>query len=300
MPDGGIDRGSGPPVVLIHGQPGEGADWAPLSDALAGRFRVLAPDRPGWGATGEPATDIAGNAAWLETLLARRLGDTPVIAVGHSFGGGVALSLAVAHPARVRALVLVGSIGHRAALTRLDHLLAQPAFGDPIVRAGTRALRATMRLARRLLAPEGLLARQGRGAAVLQRAERVSAVRVLAGEEPLPPEALRSFSIEQRALVRETAELEAALRTIAVPTVVVAGSRDLVVGVAAARALAEAVPGAELAILPGVGHLVPVEAPGRLADLVARYDRIAGATRAGRTGALRVRGAPPPPAGPAA
>lgn len=289
MPEGGIDRGSGPPVVLIHGQPGEGADWAPLAEELEGRFRVIAPDRPGWGSTGEPATDIAGNAGWLERVLERRLGEAPAIVVGHSFGGGVALSLALAHPARVRALVLVGSIGHRTALTRLDHLLAQPAFGDTIVRAGTRAMRGTMRLARRLLE------RRPRGEGLLRRAERVSAVRVLAGEEPLPPEAVRSFSIEQRALVRETVGLEAALSSIEVPTVVVAGTRDLVVGVAAARALAEAIPGAELSVVAGVGHLLPVEAPDRLADLVARYDRIAGGTGAGG-----VRGEPRPPAGPAA
>ncbi len=46
-----IDRGTGPPVVLLHGQPGSGASWDPVTDLLAGEFRVLAPDRVGYGAS---------------------------------------------------------------------------------------------------------------------------------------------------------------------------------------------------------------------------------------------------------
>jgi pimeloyl-ACP methyl ester carboxylesterase len=274
----------GRPVVLIHGQPGEGSDWAPLAAELEGTFRVIAPDRPGWGTNPEPATSIAGNADWLDARLADLVGDAPVIAVGHSFGGGVALALALRHPTRVRALVLVGSVGHGVALTRLDRLLARPAWGEAIVRVGTGAARATWRAARRSLT------RASRAAPLVQRADRVSMLRVLAGEEPLPEESLRSFSVEQRALVRETEGLEAALRSIEVPTVVVGGTRDLVVGAAASRALADAIPGAELTLVPGAGHLLPVQAPERLAALVARYDRIAG----------DVTAVPPPPATPAA
>jgi pimeloyl-ACP methyl ester carboxylesterase len=267
-----FDRGTGRPVVLIHGQPGEGSDWEPLTAVLEDEYRVLAPDRPGWGNDGERALGIAGNADWFESLLAERVGDEAVIAVGHSFGGGIALSIALRHPARVRALVLVGSVGHAVALSRLDRLLASPPWGDAIVRVGTLGAKGLVSLTRRALT------RIERAAGIIGRAERISMMRVLAGQEPLDGSALRSFSVEQRALVDETAELQRALPTIGVPTVVVAGTHDLVVGPAASRALAASIPGAELHLVAGAGHLLPLEAPARLAALIARYDRLSATT----------------------
>ncbi|MST32634.1 alpha/beta fold hydrolase, partial [Acidimicrobiaceae bacterium USS-CC1] len=61
-PLAGIDRGEGPVVVLLHGQPGTSADWSAVVPLLADRFRVLAPDRPGYGRTAGPAAGFAGNA----------------------------------------------------------------------------------------------------------------------------------------------------------------------------------------------------------------------------------------------
>lgn len=261
-----LERGSGRPVVLIHGQPGEGSDWEPLVVALEDRYLVVAPDRPGWGSDGTPALGLAGNADWLEALLAERVGDEAVIAVGHSFGGGVALSLALRHPARVRALVLVGSVGHSVALSRLDRVLARPPWGDLIVRVGTLGARGVVSLTRRALT------RIDHAAGIVGRAERISMMRVLAGEEPLDAAALRSFSIEQRALVDETDDIQRGLPAIGVPSVVVAGTRDLVVSPAAARALAISIPGAELSLVEGAGHLLPQETPDHLARIITRYD----------------------------
>ncbi|HEX6477159.1 MAG TPA: alpha/beta hydrolase, partial [Acidimicrobiales bacterium] len=81
----------------------------------------------------------------------------------------------------------------------------------------------------------------------------------------------RSFVTEQRALLAETATLEAGLGSIRTPTAVVAGRRDRVVPARAAADLAEAIPGAELLWVPGAGHLVPQEAPGVLVAIVRRY-----------------------------
>jgi 2-hydroxymuconate-semialdehyde hydrolase len=265
-------RGKGSPVVLVHGQPGEGSDWKSLVEVLEDRHAVIAPDRPGWGANSEPATGFAGNADWLEDALSSALGATPVVAVGHSFGGGVALSLAIRHPARVKALVLVASVGHAGALSRLDRVLATPPWGDAIVRVGTVAARGLVSGSRRLLM------RLERTSISVRRADSLAMMRVLAGEEPVPKIAMRSFSTEQRALVTETADIEARLGSLQVPTVVVTGSRDLVVGLPASRALAEAIPGAELSIVAHAGHLLPLEAPEHLARLIDRYDRLGGLT----------------------
>jgi pimeloyl-ACP methyl ester carboxylesterase len=269
MAAGVIDEGDGPLVVLLHGQPGEGRDWNLVTARLAQSFRVLAPDRPGWGDGPQDAVGLLENADWLDTRLGSLAGDQRAVVVGHSFGGGVAIALADRHRARVRALVLVGSVGHHQALSGLDRLLAKPVVGEGIVRAGIiGARRVTRVLSRRL-------ARIDRASEVVRRAEQLSMYRALSGAEPIAANAWRSFIIEQRALVSETPQLEAALSGLSVPTAIVAGARDRVVPVSASRGLAELIPGAELIVLARAGHLVPVEMPGELVAIIARYDRLA-------------------------
>jgi pimeloyl-ACP methyl ester carboxylesterase len=87
----------------------------------------------------------------------------------------------------------------------------------------------------------------------------------------------RSFTHEQRALLREQTVLEAALDKITVPTTVVVGSRDRVVSPKAQRALAGRIAGARLIELHGKGHLIPHHEPERLAEIVrAASHRAAG------------------------
>ena len=136
-----IDSGAGPVVVLVHGQPGAGGDWRALADLLSADHRVIAPDRPGWGADDRAALGIAANAEMLEQLLEAAGAQSPVTVVGHSLGGGVAIALALKHPERVGALVLVGSVGVAGSLSGFDRLLGVPLLGNGIVRAGVAALR---------------------------------------------------------------------------------------------------------------------------------------------------------------
>ena len=85
-----------------------------LSRLVAGGLHVLAPALPGFGGTAklpDAQSTIAGFADWLVDLLDALELEEPVLVMGHSFGGGVAISLAHAHPSRVRGLVLVNSIG---------------------------------------------------------------------------------------------------------------------------------------------------------------------------------------------
>jgi pimeloyl-ACP methyl ester carboxylesterase len=85
----------------------------------------------------------------------------------------------------------------------------------------------------------------------------------------------KSFLAEQRALLDETPLLERRLSRLEVPTAVVHGTADHVVPIGASRALAERIPGAELVVLKGEGHLVPYERPGLIAPIVRRYASLA-------------------------
>jgi pimeloyl-ACP methyl ester carboxylesterase len=264
-----IDAGSGRSVLLIHGQPGRGVDWEALARQLSTDHRVVAPDRPGWGNDQRAATSVAGNAADLASVVESLELTLPVTVVGHSFGGGIAIELALSRPDLVGALVLLGSIGVDRALSRFDQLLAVPRFGDPVLRAGLSATRGGLRTARRVLGsgPKSPLAR---------RAARSPTLRGLVwlDTQPITEKERKSFLAEQRALLDETPLLQRRLSRLEVPTAVVHGTADHVVPISASKALSERIPGAELVILKGEGHLVPFERPNLVAPIVRRYARL--------------------------
>lgn len=110
------DLGSGAPVLLIHGS-GPGvtawANWRLVMPALAESRRVIAPDMAGFGYTER----LAGDAYTMDGWVAHAIGVLDALGiertdlVGNSFGGAIALALAIRHPERVRRLVLMGSVG---------------------------------------------------------------------------------------------------------------------------------------------------------------------------------------------
>lgn len=131
---------AGSRVVFIHGSPGVAEEWARfLADVPAGQYRA-AVDRPGFGASveQEPVLSIADQAR----LIAPLLGDGSVV-VGYSFGGPVALRLAVDHPHQVKGIVLIGSAGdpEREETHPLQHVAALPYFSAllPIELANSNA-----------------------------------------------------------------------------------------------------------------------------------------------------------------
>ena len=110
------DRGTGCPVLLLHGSgPGVSAwaNWRLVIEGLASHFRLLAPDLAGFGYSAVPEDYRFEREAWLAQLVAflDALGMDQVDVVGNSFGGSMALALAIKHPGRVRRLVLMGSVG---------------------------------------------------------------------------------------------------------------------------------------------------------------------------------------------
>jgi lipase len=127
----------GPPepvqLLAIHGLTGHGQRWQALATRHLAEISVVAPDlighgRSSWAAPWTIDANVAGLAALLE-----HQAEGPVVVVGHSFGGAVALHLAAAHPDRVAALVLLDpAIGLDGAWMReiADAMLASPDYPD--------------------------------------------------------------------------------------------------------------------------------------------------------------------------
>ncbi len=233
-------------VVLLHGQPGLGSDWRQVAELLPPTLRVLAPDRPGYGASRRPAGGFAFNAhAVLAELDERRI--ERAVLVGHSYGGGVALTLAAQAPERVEALVLLASIGP-GCLNGWDRLLAAPVAGE--VCAFT-AWRLTPWAARARLAR--LARRRGRPIAPHEHVNWHIWGHARHDHGPL----WRTFLTEQRALVSELGDLTACLASVRQPVLLVADPQDTLVPVSTAHQLAAALPDARLQLVSGIGHHLP-------------------------------------------
>ena len=103
------DYGSGPIILLIHGSPGNARSWEQVGKRLADRFRVIAPDLPGYGETSLQPVGEPPEAGYASRLIERLIGQVgvPFVLAGHSYGGVVALNLALHGGVPLGGLVLV-------------------------------------------------------------------------------------------------------------------------------------------------------------------------------------------------
>ncbi len=248
---------SGQSVVLLHGQPGSGADWQQVTDRLPDGLGVLALDRPGYGASPRRAGGFtAGARAVLAELDAR--GIDQAVLVGHSYGGGVALATAQLAPERVAALVLLASVGP-GCLTWADWVLASPVSGEVLA---VVAWRLTPRLARAVLGAARWLRRRPLGPDEAVNWQ-------IWGNARHDHGLWRSFLIEQRALVRELDGLTAALPAVTQPVLLVADPHDMIVPVRSTQRLAAALTDASVQMLDGPGHHLPRRAAPQIAAAIA-------------------------------
>lgn len=272
-----VDEGAGPTVLLIHGLMSSCNDWIPVAAQLTVDHRVLIPDRPGYGKSGHGPLSMMENAECLAEMLHTRASG-PVIVVGHSYGGGVAVLLAARHPSLVSGLVLVATVGRpNRKHTWWRHVLAWPVIGE--------VASATKLFVLQCLQPR------------LRQLTRLATLRFSwsAGARPddrhieeaskWQPGSWRTVAAEQRSLLREIASIETSLPVLRLPTVVVAGALDNVVPPSVAVSTAAAVEGAELVIVPNTGHPLPCEAPSAVVSAVHCVEmRIAVMKRAGEDG----------------
>jgi pimeloyl-ACP methyl ester carboxylesterase len=244
--------GAGDPVILLHGvaYTSGGHDWFLAVDELARSHRVLALDLLGWG-RGDRLEQPYSFARLVDFVreFQDALGLRRASVVGHSMGGWLASLLAYESPERVDRLVLVGSGG-----TSQRTLPSMTKFEPPALEDVVASLRAK----NEGLDPEVVKGWARYAYGNVQRPDALPSYRAMLSHMN-EPENRRSYNTRRR------------LPLIAAPTLIMWGDDDQVNDVEMARLSARLVPGAELEIVAGAGHHLPVEEPEHFASRVTAF-----------------------------
>ncbi len=232
-------QGDGKAILFVHGFPLDRTVWRQVIATLTGWKRV-APDLRGMGLSDAPGSySMAEYADDLAALL-DALHVEQAVVCGLSMGGYVAFEMMRRHRARVRALVLVNT---RAEAETEEGKQKRNEMIALVEREGPAAL--ADRLVPQLLAPWSVTTQP-------QVVEHLKAM--IAGNPP-------AGIIGAIQAMRDRPDSTPLLPRIAVPTLVIAGREDRLIPTTASRALADAIPGAQLTLIPEAGHLAPLEQP---------------------------------------
>jgi len=262
-----IERGEGPPVVLLHGNVVTAEDFisSEVVDLIAKRHRVIAFDRPGFGYSDRPHGSAwsAGTQADLIRDAFAHLGINRPIVLGHSWGAAVALALGLNYPEAVRGLVLLS--GYYYPTLRADVLFsaltAIPILGD-LLRYSVSPFIGKLMLP---LLLKGMFA-------PLPVPPRFT--KSFPREMPVRPGQIRAQSQDGVAMIPVALSMRHRYKELSMPIVIMAGAKDRVVKDSQAVRLHEEIPHSILRLIPGVGHMVHYAVP----DEVARAVEEAGKT----------------------
>ncbi|HYF38319.1 MAG TPA: alpha/beta fold hydrolase [Gemmatimonadales bacterium] len=233
--------GEGPPVLFVHGYPLNRTMWRAQLDGLNG-FRRIAPDLRGMGQSDAPDLGYGMNiyAADLAALL-DALAIEDVILCGLSMGGYIIFEMLRTWQSRVRGLVLMDT---RAEADSAEARRARDTAAALAKEGGAAAVAESM--LPKLLAPATLK----KLPAVAERVRSMITATPVAG------------IVGALAAMRDRPDSESLLPTLGqIPTLVMVGEFDSVTPPDNARAMAHAIPGARLEIIPEAGHLPPMEQP---------------------------------------
>jgi 2-hydroxymuconate-semialdehyde hydrolase len=249
------DLGSGTAVLMLHGSgPGVSAyaNWRLVMPELSRQFRVVAPDLVGFGFSDRPAGVSYDMRTWVEqavgVLDALKIDKAHL--VGNSFGGALALALAIRHPQRIERLVLMGSVG--------VHFDITP------------ALDAVWGYQPSLPAMRGLLDLFAYDRSLVN--DDLARLRYEASVRPGFQESFAAmFPAPRQRWVDAMASAEADIRALPHETLVIHGREDKVIPLQTSLTLSSWINRSQLHVFGRCGHWTQIEHAGRFARLVGDF-----------------------------
>ena len=262
-----VERGSGAPVVLLHGAFGALEDYtATIFDPLARNHRVIAIDRPGHGYSERPADETCTPQVQAQIVHAmlKQLGVQRPVLVGFSWSGALVLAYALEFPDEIAGLVTINGVSHPwpGTTSPLYYLPALPLIGPLFTHTLVMPIgRYTMRTS-------------------IERAFDPETPPLLFNSSPVRLE-LRPASFAANAedirVLRDSVRAESPhYGEIAVPLVIVVGESDkIVTPTLHSHALHDEVPGSELVSIPDAGHQLLYSHPKAILNAIDRAERMA-------------------------
>jgi pimeloyl-ACP methyl ester carboxylesterase len=249
-----LERGDGPPLVLLHGNGATLQDYllSGLIDDAATRYRVIAFDRPGFGYSERPRSTLWSPTAQADIIFKAlgQLGVEQPLIVGHSWATLAALAMALDHPGALAGLVLLS--GYYYPTARPDVVL----FSPPAIPLMGDVLRHTLSpLAGRAMAPAMFKT-------MFSPQPVPDTIRAWPLELALRPAQIRAAAADTALMVPAAARLSKRYGELTLPIVIVGADGDKIAHFdEQSAALHEALPASELVTVPGAGHMVHYAAP---------------------------------------
>ncbi len=245
------ERGSGEPVLFLHGLTWDHTLWEHQVAALEPEFRCIAVDLIGHGRTGDLGREYSlwDEAEYIAALL-EALGVPSAHVVGLSMGGMIAMRLALRHPEKVRSLALLDTDAGPEEPVRAA---AYHQLAEAVLAAGWEVV--AEQVAAILFGAPYLAVPRQREAAI---------AKLLANpRESIARHALRA--------VTERDDLTSLLGQIRMPATVIVGELDAATPPERAERLAAALPGARLVRIPEAGHHTPLERPSEVTEALREH-----------------------------
>jgi len=256
-----VEKGKGLPVVLVHGFPLDGRMWEQQVAALSDRYRVVAVDLPEFGKSasrGEFTMDSLAEAIH-DHLVA--INARPCVLAGLSMGGYIALAFAKKYPSDLVGLMLVDTKAEE------DTAQAKEGRGKMIEVARTQGSKA---IAEQMMPKMISEQRLKHSPAVVGRLREIM--------ENCPAKTIE----HALAAMRDRPDRTEMLASIAAPTLIIVGQEDAITPPKVAEEMKKQIPKAELVIVPGAGHMSPMEQPSLVTNAMRQFlERVAAQGKSG-------------------
>ena len=249
-----VERGSGKPLVLVHGFPVDHTMWEHQISALSKTHRVIAPDLRGFGQSGVTAglATMPRMADDLADLLDGLSIREPIVLCGLSMGGYVAWQFARRYPDRLAMLIACDT---RAIADTAEAAANRIALAERVQKEGPAFVAESM--LPKLFAP----------ATIASQSPCVEATRaVILRTDP------KGIAAASRGMAQRP-DVTAWLGAINVPTLVICGQHDAISTVAEMRGISQAIPRAKFVEIADAGHMSPLEKPAEFNAAVSEFLR---------------------------